>query len=219
MTTIHRSLKRLTPFIYLLPSVFFLAVFTYYPMVRAVKLSFFAYNQAQRVPKFVGMQNYVRMFKDPVFWEVMRNTILYVGVTVSVSVTIGLGLALLVWRLRRGSSLFRAAYFYPTVIPMSAAAMVWLFMFLPRYGIINYLLSVFGFSSVDWITSRNVALWSLIIVYIWKYSGYYMLMILAGLTQLPFDLYEAATLDGASPLRKFISITIPLLSPTLFSLR
>lgn len=210
------DIRKMQPLIYLLPTFFFLAIFTYYPIARSLYLSFFAYNQAQKTPAFIGFSNYIRLVKDPVFWEVMKNTLIYVGVTVPVTVGLGLLLALLVWRLRPGAAFYKASYFYPTVIPMSAGAMIWLFMFIPRYGVVNYLLQLAGLNPVDWTTSRAVAIWSLIIVYIWKYAGYYMILILAGLTQLPLELYEAATIDGASPFRKFLSITVPLLSPTLF---
>jgi len=208
--------RKWLPWLFILPTFSFLAVFTYYPAIKSVILSFHAMNLASPEPKFIGFLNYIRALKTPLFWTVVRNNLWYSGVTVPITLVLALFLAMLVNRKLQASTLYKTAFFYPNVIPMAAAAMVWLYIFLPGYGILNYLLNKIGAPNIEWITDRRYAMWALIIVAIWKNAGYYMVIFLAGLQQIPKVLYEAATIDGASPLRKFLSITWPLLSPTTF---
>ena len=115
-----------------------------------------------------------------------------------------------------GSSFFKTTYFYPNVIPMAAASMIWLYIFLPGYGFLNYILGKIGIPNIEWVGDSKFAIWALIIVAIWKNAGYYMVIFLGGLQQLPTEIYEVATIDGASAWRKFWKITWPLLSPTTF---
>ncbi|WP_367363597.1 carbohydrate ABC transporter permease, partial [Mesotoga sp.] len=129
---------------------------------------------------------------------------------------LALFLALLVNQKIFGSSFFKTIYFYPNVIPMAAASMIWLYIFLPGYGFLNYILGKIGIPSIEWVSDSRFAMWALIIVAIWKNAGYYMVIFLGGLQQLPTEIYEVATIDGASAWRKFWKITWPLLSPTTF---
>ena len=167
-------------------------------------------------PVFAGLANYRRAFNTPLFWTVVRNNIFYAVWTVPLTLLLALVLALLVNQKLRGSSLFRTSYFYPQVIPMAAASMIWLYILIPGYGFLNYVLSRFGIPNIEWVADRRFAMWALIIVAIWRNAGYYMVIFLSGLQQLPTEIYEVATIDGASTWKKFRHITWPLLSPTTF---
>ena len=191
-------------------------MFTYYPALKSLVLSFTRMNVAHPDPSFYGLRNYAKAFNTPLFWKVLGNNAFYAGVTVPVTLALALVLALLVNRKMLGSSVFKTSFFYPNIIPMTAASMIWLYIFIPGYGVLNYLLSKIGIPNVEWVTDHRYAMWALIIVAIWKNAGYYMVIFLGGLQQLPEDVYEAATIDGASNWRKFWKITWPLLSPTTF---
>lgn len=212
-----RWLAAVRPYLYILPSFMFLFVFTYYPIVRSLLLSLYEWNLSSQMRVFVGMDNYRRLlFDDPLFWQVMRNNALYAIGTIPTSVALGLLLAVLMDRQIAGRSVYRVAFFYPTMLPMAAASMIWLWIFTPGYGLLNYYLGKVGFPDIEWVGSAKYALLALIIVAIWKYAGYYMVLLLAGLQGIPHDLYEAARIEGASSWQEFWYITFPMLSPTTF---
>ena len=173
-------------------------------------------NIASPKPSFTGLDNYIHAFTTPLFWTVLKNNFFYAGATVLATLALALFLAVMLDRELYVRSLYKTTFFYPNIIPMAAASMIWLYIFLPGYGILNYYFSKIGFPDIEWVTNRKYAMWALIIVAIWKNTGYYMIIFLAGLQQISGDLYEAATLDGASSWGKFWKITWPLLSPTTF---
>lgn len=208
--------KKILPWIFIAPTFFFLSMFTYYPALRSLFLSFFRKNMYTIDPVFIGFDNYIKAFTKPLFWQVARNNLFYAVMTVPITLALALILALLVNKKIKGNSVFKTAYFYPNVIPMAAASMIWLYIFLPGYGFLNYVLGQFGIPNIEWVSDSRFAIWALIIVAIWKNAGYYMVIFLGGLQQLPTDIYEAATIDGATTWKKFWKITWPLLSPTTF---
>ncbi len=212
----RRKRQKILPWLFIAPTFFFLGMFTYYPALRSLFLSFSHSNIARMEPVFAGLANYRRAFNTPLFWTVVRNNIFYAVWTVPLTLLLALVLALLVNQKLRGSSLFRTSYFYPQVIPMAAASMIWLYILIPGYGFLNYVLSRFGIPNIEWVADRRFAMWALIIVAIWRNAGYYMVIFLSGLQQLPTEIYEVATIDGASTWKKFRHITWPLLSPTTF---
>ncbi len=200
----------------LLPSLLFLATFTYWPIVRAAYLSLHDAMLGDPRTFFVGWENYSRLLEDELFWRVLGNTAWYVLITVPVSVAVALLLAVGLNTAFKGVSLARSAFFYPTMIPSVAAAMVWVYLYAPGYGPVNQWLDWLGVGSVEWLSNRRVALWALMALSAWKFSGYLMLILLAGLQLIPKDLYEAARLDGVSAWHQLRHITIPLLSPMLY---
>lgn len=206
----------LRPYLYILPTFVFLIAFTYVPIVRSVWMSLHESHVALARPVFVGLDNYRYAFSEPLFWKVLRNNLLYAVATIPTSVGLGLFFAVLVNRPIRAAGLYRSALFYPTVLPMAAASMLWLWMLTPGYGLVNHYLGRLGFPDIEWTGDPRYAMWALVIVGIWKYTGYYMVLLLAGLQALPSDLYEAAAIEGASPWQQFWKITFPLLSPTTF---
>ncbi len=206
------------PYLLILPTFSFVALFTIWPMLLAGYQSLFLQrlNIARyREPTFVGLQNYTELFTDARFQQVLINTLLFVLGTAPVSVLLGFLFALLVNRALRFIGLARLFFFYPTILPLVSAATIWLFFFTPDYGIFNTALRMIGYTGPqNWTSHPNLALLSVMIVTIWKNAGYYMIFYLAGLQGLPQDVFEAAALDGASGWQMLWRITFPLLRRT-----
>jgi sn-glycerol 3-phosphate transport system permease protein len=206
------------PYLLILPTAAFVALFTAWPVLLSIYQSFFLQrmNIARfREPTFTGWGNYVNLFSDPYFIQVIKNTLVYVLGTVPASILLGFLFAMLVNRKVRGIGFFRLAFFHPMVLPMVSAATIWLFLFTPDYGLFNSALRLLGYTGPEnWTGNPNLAILSVIIVAIWKNSGYYMVFYLAGLQNLPEDVYEAASLDGANGWQTLWKITFPLLRRT-----
>jgi sn-glycerol 3-phosphate transport system permease protein len=202
------------PYFLILPTLIFVAAFTLWPLLRVMYDSLFIQNQAVQVPKFAGLGNYAALFADPFFHNVFLNTVIYVVVTVPISVFLALVLALLLNQKFRTLGLYRLAFFYPTVLPMVSAATIWLFMYTPGYGLLNVFIEFFHIPSQNWLGDPNLALVALMILGVWKQTGYFMIFFLAGVQGLPHDVFEAARLDGANVIQSTLSITLPLLAGT-----
>jgi ABC-type sugar transport system permease subunit len=202
------------PYLYLLPSLVFLALFTYYPIGFSAFLSLFRWNVLTPERELVGLQNYFQLWREPLFWLVLRNNLFYALGTIPTTMALALFLAVLVnQRLGAARSVYRVALFYPTMIPMVAAAMLWVWIFNPGIGLFNYYTSFLGIARIEWLYDRHWALPAIIIMSIWKNFGYFMLIYLAALQGVPADLYEAADIEGAGVWRRFWGITFPLLTP------
>jgi multiple sugar transport system permease protein/sn-glycerol 3-phosphate transport system permease protein len=211
-----RRRELLTALVMLAPSLLFLAAFTYWPILRAAGYGFFDVQLGSTEVFFVGWENYQRLGQDALFWRSLRNTVVYMVVTVPTSILLALVMAVALDRGLRGTALYRAAFFYPVMIPSVAAGMVWVFLYAPGYGPINGLMALLGLPQLEWLYDRRWALPAIIVMSIWKYAGYFMLILLAALQLVPRDLYEAARLDGVSGFRQLVHITVPLISPTLY---
>lgn len=196
----------------LFPSLIFLVIFTFYPMIKVLDWSF--YESVMNVRHFVGLELYGQVLRDEVFLKVLRNNVLLALVTVPVSILLALYMAVWVNGKLRGRSLIRAAFFYPTLIPMIAIANIWLFIYTPDYGLLDKFLGLFGVDGPSWLGNPSWVLISMMGMLIWKEAGYFMIFFLAGLQALPKEVYQAAELDGAGPIRKFRTITLPLVMPT-----
>ncbi len=201
-------------YLYLLPSLAFLALFTYYPISFSAYLSLFRWNVLNPEKVFVGIENYLSLWQEPLFWLVLRNNLFYALGTIPTTMALALFLAVLVnQKLGGARSLYRVALFYPTMIPMVAAAMLWVWIFNPGIGLFNYYLGFLGVPKVEWLYDRHWALPAIIIMSIWKNFGYFMLIYLAALQGIPSELHEAAGIEGAGAWRRFWNITFPLLTP------
>jgi ABC-type sugar transport system permease subunit len=209
------SRHRISPYLYLIPSLVFLLAFTYFPILSSVYYSLHEWNLFTREPYFIGLENYAAMFDDPLFWRVVQNTVVYVAGTIPITMALALTMAILLnERLGRMRSVYRVAAFYPTMIPMAAAAMLWVWLLNPGIGLINHYLAALGFARIEWLYNMDWALPAIMVTSIWKNFGYFMLIYLAGLQNLPNELYESASLEGATFLQKVRWITLPLLAPT-----
>jgi multiple sugar transport system permease protein len=197
------------------PALLHMLMWTGIPLVASVALAFTSYDVIT-APEFVGFANFQEMFGDPVFLRSMLNTAVYTFFTVPVAMGIALLIAMMLNGKLRGRALFRTAIFLPQVTATIAIALVWLWMYSPGNGLFNTVLGAFGIPGPAWLTSTTWAMPSVIMVGIWQGIGLKMLIYLAALQNLPQELYEAASVDGASRTRQFFSITLPLLKPATF---
>jgi multiple sugar transport system permease protein len=213
MSAAHRR-EAITFYLLVLPWVIGFIVFFAYPTLRSLYLSFTHY-QIGREPIFVGLDNFARLAQDKDFWQALKVTTLYVLGSVPGSTVIAIGIAMLLAQQIRGISVWRTIYFLPSVVAPVAVAILWSFVFNPEYGLINTLLRYIGIEGPGWVSSQDWALPSLIFMSWWTVGGQ-VIIYLAGLKNIPKELYEVAEIDGAGPWAKFWNITIPMLSPTIF---
>jgi multiple sugar transport system permease protein len=223
--------------LYILPTYTVLFIFIIIPIFFAFFLSFNKWNLLGSM-KFVGTANYRKLFELEEFWKALINTFYYSFITVPLGIGISLILALLLNSKIKGLALYRAAYFMPVMTSVVASAFIWQWIFQSQNGILNYVLGIVGLRPLSWLNEPrgiftvilesmgitlpkwlggpSVTLVAISIMSIWKNTGYYMVIFLAGLQNIPKTLYEAAEIDGAGPVKRFFSITLPILSPTTF---
>lgn len=200
--------------IFLLPALIPLGVFWVYPMFYSLYISFTDWDYMSPDFSFVGFRNYLDLFGDPLFYGVLWNTLYFsVGVVVP-SVFGGLLLALLLVRKQKGMGLYRTLIFSPWVTPAVAVSIVWSWIYEPQVGLANWLLTSVNLPALEWTSSTTWAMPAVILVTIWKGLGWCMIFYLNALKKVPQSLYEAASLDGASSMQRFLYITLPLISPT-----
>jgi ABC-type sugar transport system permease subunit len=214
----YRVSEGLTPYLLIAPLLILMAVFIYWPLIYSTYLSFFDWNFVRPEKDYVGWDNFTRLPDDPRFIQSLRGTAIYTVALIPLQVLLPLGLALLLFRTRdsRLQGAYRVLLFSPTVIAYSVAAIMWLWIFNPNYGVLNKALSFFGVDAVRWLSDRDTAIWAIIMVATWKTLGFHMLLYLAALEGIPKDYIEAAQLDGASNWQLMKSIRFPLMTPTFF---
>ena len=200
------------------PNLFFFAVFSFWPIIYSAYLSTRRWDMIAPVKLPVGLNNYRYLFNDATFHLVLRNTVVFTGVTVGGTLALGLGLALLLNQPLRGREGAKAIVFAPSLLSGAAISIVWIYLFDPRFGLIARMLDVVGVASPAWLADPRWAMPAVIIVSIWKDLGFTAVIYLAGLRTIPRDLYEAAKVDGAGPWWRFRSVTLPMLSPIVFFL-
>jgi len=198
----------------LTPILVFFAVFQYYPILKSIVISFTQYGLLLPETPFVGVQNYVSQFQDPLFLSALGNTLIFVGAAVGVGVTLALTLAVFVERTGRWAKVYRTLYFVPVVTSLMATSMVWRWLYSPD-GLINYLLTSVGLEAQPWLLSESLALPALIVLTIWKNLGFDLVLFSAALQSIPKTYYEASSLEGASAWQNFWYITLPQLRPIL----
>ena len=208
--------KTLAAYSFLLPALIILGLTVFWPALQAFYLSFTDYElYLTEQPQLEGWENLTRLLADEVFWQTMKNTLIYIIGVVPFLVFVPLGLAILVNQKLKGISWFRASFYTPVVISMVVAGIAWRALY-DSNGIFNQFLQQLGFEDgIPWLTSPNLAIWSVMVVTIWKGLGYYMVIYLAGLQSIDGELYEAAAIDGSDGLQKHWDITLPLMRPYL----
>lgn len=203
-------------YLFLLPNFIGFFIFMAIPIIMGLIISFTDYNGFSQF-NFIGLKNYIDMFRDEYFLVSLGNNLLYTAVTVPGIVVFALLLAVAVNTGIRCSGLFKTMFFLPNISSMVAVGIVWAMLFNPNMGPINNFLRSLGIENPpQWISASDSALRSIMLVDIWKKAGYYMVILLAGLQSIPKQLYEAASIDGAGAVKKFFKITLPMLSPTMF---
>lgn len=201
-----------------LPNLALIAVFTYLPLINNMYYSTLDWTLGSASATVVGFDNYINFFGSTDAPQVLGTTLIFTVVTVGGSMALGLLVALALNANVRGTTFARSAVFAPYVLSGVGVGLVWLFIFDPGYGVLSWLLRGIGQQSPQWINDPQLSLVMVIIVYVWKNLGYCAVVYLAGLQSLPKDVMEAASLDGANGFRRFMSISVPLLSPTTFFL-
>ena len=212
------------PYLLVAPTLILVLMFNVIPAIQTVNDSFYkparGLNSADQPPDFVGFQNYLDLFDETHymgsrFRKTLENTITFTLATVQIGVPLGLLMALLLNRKLPFMALWRFSVFYPSLLPLIGAASIWSYIFSDSIGLANAILHTLGHPGLNWLGNPDYVLWSVIIVNIWKQSGYFMIFFLAGIQGIPQDYYEAASLDGASTYRQFTAITLPLLRRTI----
>lgn len=207
--------RRLAGYLFVLPSLLFLAIFVVYPILNAFYLSLHRYTLLE-APVWNGLTNYWLLLEDSRFFQALVNTLLFALMTVPAGTVISLLLAVLINLPLRGIIFFRTAYYLPVVTSFVAVSFIWLWIYEPQFGVLNRILETLGLPTFAWLRDPSLALFSIAILSIWKNAGYNMIIFLAGLQGIPEYLYEAAEIDGAGPVQRFWHITVPMLSPTTF---
>lgn len=196
----------------LAPSLIGLVLFLVAPILGVVVLSFFSWD-LMGDPAFVGLANYRQLLGDSEAWQAIRNTFYYVLLNIPAQTVLALLLALALNRKMRGGKVLRVVFVLPWMAMPVALGIIWTWAFDPQHGAVNHFLSLFGIDGPQWLSSTGWAMPVLASVNIWQYTGYTMLFLLAGLQAIPESIYEAAAVDGVTPVQRFFKITLPLLRP------
>ena len=205
---------------FITPALLVIAVFFLLPVLAGLALSFTDFDiyalADLRNLRFVGFANYIELVRTPLLWTALGNTLYFVGVGMPLSIAASLGAALLLSsRLARFKPFFRTALFAPVVTTLVAVAVIWRYLLHTRYGLLNYGLEELGFGPIDWLGDPRWAMPAIILFAVWKNFGYNMIIFLAGLQNIPEELYEAARIDGASSWQQFRHVTMPSLAPVI----
>jgi len=210
----YRWRIRLWGMAFVAPTIAYFLVFKYGPMLWAMGLSFTSYDM-MKPPRWVGLENYASIVRDPIFRAALLNTLVYIaGSTVFITL-MALGLALAINTRGQGRRVCMSGMFLTNIMPILAVCLVWRFLFHP-HGLVNQLLRPLGFGRIDWLTDSTLAMPAIILVTVWRFAPYFMVVFLAGLLAIPPEYYEAAEIDGADVLRRFRHLTLPLLMPVTF---
>jgi multiple sugar transport system permease protein len=207
-----RNLK----WIYTLPAVLFVLLMMLFPILYTFRISFFEWSMsATTPPKFVGLSNYIALFQDGRFWHSVGSTFYFTFVALVLEVALGIAIAVLLSRQFRLKNMVKTIFLLPMVATPVAMGLVWMLIYEPSIGVANAILKSLGLEPLLWLASTKQVIPSLILIDVWEWTPMIALIVMAGIATLPSDPYEAADVDGASSWRKFISITLPLLRPTI----
>lgn len=198
------------------PTVIGLLVLNIFPAIQTFYLSFFKSGDFGKGNIFVGAENYTKMLHDPQVWFSVLNTLKYTLLVVPGSVILAMLLAVLLNNKLKGRHFYRAVYFLPVVATPAAVTMVWRWLYNSNFGLFNYVFEKLGIQPVKWIDNPSIAIFSIALIGIWSTVGYNMVLLMAGLQEIPDQYYEASNIDGAGPLAQFFKITVPMISSTLF---
>lgn len=201
--------------IFLLPNLIGTLIFVFFPIVSSLVISFTDWDLIGSM-NFVGFDNYAQLIRDANFWLAFKNTLLYIVGYLPLVMILGLGCALMLNQKMKLRAFFRATYFLPVVTSWVAVSLVWKWLYNPNYGLINYLLSLIGIQGPQWLSDPKTAMLGIILTSAWKDIGFVMVIFLGGLQNISPSLYEAASIDGATKMRQFWNITLPMLTPTTF---
>lgn len=207
--------SRWSTFILLSPWIVTFIAFSLYPVGYSLYLSFTKYDPlAGLAPKFIGLSNYFEIVNDPTFWQAVKNTVIFVVGTIPVTTAIAIVLAVFLNQKIKFRSFFRASYFVPVMTSIVVISTIFTYIYSP-YGLLNSLLGLFGIQGKNWLLSTQFALPAIMAMMVWASFGYYTVLFLAGLQNIPEEIYESAAIDGANSVQTFFRVTLPLLRPML----
>ena len=211
----NRARERWAGYLFVAPDAIGLLIFVAGPMILSLSLGFFEVSGFGGY-EFVGLANYRRMAADPLFWKSLRVTLVYIVTLVPSLYVVGLGLALLIQRDTRFNGVVRSLLFMPQTVSLVVVALVWQVLLVDKIGVVNQALLTVGLPSLSWLGDPRFALYAVTAISVWFLMGFYMLIFHGGLQDIPREYYEAARIDGATPVQAFFKITLPLLQPTSF---
>lgn len=203
-------------YLFLLPTLAVIGLFSLYPVVKAFTLSLTDYHALRRSGDFIGLENYREILHDPLFWKGVKNTAIYVVGTVPITVVLALAIAMLLNQAIRFRAFYRLAYFVPYVTTAVAVSMVWAWIYHEQWGLLNYILGWAGIKGQKWLLEPEWTMFTIIVMAVWKGLGYTVVIFLAGLQNMDRELMNAARVDGANERQVFWNVSWPLLSPTTF---
>lgn len=209
-----RQREALLGFAFVMPVLLGFIIFNAGPIAASLGLSFTNYNILNRNPQWIGVANYVRAFNEDLFWKSLTNTLYYTAFRIPLSVTVAFVLAVLVRQTSTVSTIYRTALYVPSIVPSVGAAIVWIIIFNPQFGLLNKGLALFGIKGPTWLLSPTWAKPAIVLMNLWQIGGTFVIF-LAGLQGIPREYYEAATVDGAGSWHTFWRITVPLMTPTI----
>ncbi len=209
-----RYYGKYAPYLFLLPAAIVLVIFFFIPFFQTITLSLMDYSNSIYHAQFAGLDNYIKLFHSPIFYKVLLNTFIYLIVAVPILAIVPLFLAILLNRQIRGLTTYKILIYLPVIVSIVVAAIAFKWLYADE-GILNFIVTSFGLEKIGWLTDPNWALYSVIIVTIWKGIGYYMMIYLAALMSVPKELYEACEIDGAGFFTKHLTVTIPHIMPTI----
>lgn len=207
---------------FMLPSFIGMLIFSLFPVLIAIFLSFTDWNGLERLGirtfanHFVGLQNYRAILGGKEFWTVLLHTVYYIILYIPLVFIASMGIALLLEKKKRGTMVFRVLYYIPVLTSWVAASLIWKWVLSPKYGILNQILALFGLNGPGWLTSEVWAMPGIVLASVWKDMGFFGLFLLSGLQAIDPTYYEAAKMDGANKVVTFFKITIPLVTPSIF---
>ena len=205
--------KNITPWLFIAPALIFILCFSIYPLIETIYLSFMTTKRGDIV--FAGLQNFKRLLSDQYFYTSLKNSLIYLIIQVPIMTLLAILLAMALHNgITKLKGLFRTIYFIPFIVESVAYSLIFVLLFQER-GVINFLLSIINISPVMWLTQTWPARILIMLIMTWRWTGYNMIIILAGLQGIPNDYYEAATIDGANAFHKFVNITVPMLKPVI----
>ena len=205
--------KNIIPWLFIAPALIFILCFSIYPLIETIYLSFMTTRRGDIV--FAGLQNFKRLLSDQYFYTSLKNSLIYLIIQVPIMTLLAILLAMTLHNgITKLKGLFRTIYFIPFIVESVAYSLIFVLLFQER-GVINFLLSIINISPVMWLTQTWPARFLIMLIMTWRWTGYNMIIILAGLQSIPNDYYEAATIDGANAFHKFVNITIPMLKPVI----
>jgi len=210
-----RTREAVIAYIFLAPFIIFFSVFVVRAVITAVQMSFFDWHIMRPVHKDVGLGNYIELLNDPVWWQALRNTLIFAIMTVTGTTVVSLLCAVAVTQRIRAAGFFRVLLYMPQLLSVGVVGLTWVWLLNTQFGVINYALSWFGIPPVNWLGNENLVLPALSLTTIWWGFGFPMLIFIAGLQGIPEQLYEAARIDGGNGWQIFRYITLPLLRPTI----